>query len=80
MLALHQVEATEARYRCPVCGGDSRECQDPANSGAYVTKFGRCYVTRSHVWAMKTRTEDPDRQALVPRVEFHPERVRDVNP
>lgn len=79
-LALHQVEAEEEAHRCSVCGGDARECQDPANQRAFETKFGRCYRTRSVAKAAKKRNDaDTDQRALVASTIFHPDRVKTKN-
>lgn len=74
MLALRHLEAEEEANRCPVCGGDSRECQDPKNQNAFEANFKRCYVTRNLITAMKGREDDPHERALVPLTLYHPER------
>ena len=79
-LALHLVEVEEETHRCSVCGGDSRECQDPANQYAFETKFRRCYRTRSVAKAAKKRDDsDTDQRATVASTIFHPERVKTNN-
>lgn len=75
-LALASVEAEEAANRCPVCGGDKRECQDPKRQHAYSASFTRCYPTLAVGRAMKQRGDDPDSRALVAHTIFHPERVK----
>lgn len=75
-LSLHHYEAEEKSYRCPVCGGDSRECQDPAYQRAYEAAFTRCYRTRAVGHAMKSRSNDDDARALVASTRFHPDRVK----
>lgn len=78
-LALHHLEAEEESHRCPVCGGDSRECQDPDYQRAYEAAFTRCYRTRAVGWAMKGRENDADSRALVASTRFHPDRVKPKN-
>lgn len=78
-LALHQVEAEHEANRCPVCGGDARECQDPANGRAYTAEFTRCYRTKAIGKAMKSRDDDKDAAALVASTRFHPDRVKHTN-
>lgn len=78
-LALHHLEAEEEAHRCPVCGGDSRDCQNPANQRAYEAEFTRCYRTRVIGHAMKSRSNDDDSRALVASTRFHPERVKPTN-
>ena len=74
--ALHDVETDAETHRCPVCGGDARECQDPANQRAYEATFTRCFRTKAIGQAMKTRGEDDDSKALAASTRFHPERVK----
>lgn len=75
-LALHHLEQEEEQHRCPVCGGDSRECQDPANQRAYEAAFARCYRTKAVGKAARARADDKDGKALVATTRFHPERVK----
>lgn len=70
------VESDERARRCPVCGGDSRDCQDSANQAAYHVEWSRCYVTRAHSIAMRARESDPQAGALVPHITLDPSRVR----
>lgn len=70
VLALRHLETEEAANRCPVCGGDARECQDPANQRAYVAEFRRCYRSRAIQWAGRGRESDPDRSSLAPTTRF----------
>ncbi|MDN5685808.1 MAG: hypothetical protein L0G94_03875 [Brachybacterium sp.] len=78
-LALHYVEAEEESHRCPVCGGDARECQNPAYQRAYEAAFTRCYRTKVIGNAMKSRENDADSRALVASTRFHPDRVKPNN-
>lgn len=78
-LALHHLEAEQEANRCPVCGGDSRECQNPDYQRAYEAAFTRCYRTRTVGEAMKARENDPHSRALVASTRFHPERVKPTN-
>lgn len=79
-LALHHREREEQgekdQYECPVCGGDSRECQNPDYQRAYVASFKRCYRTKTVGIAMRGREDDPDSRALVAMTKFHPDRVK----
>lgn len=75
-LALAEVEAEAERNRCPVCGGDSRECQNSDNSRAFEAKFGRCYRTKAVSKAMDARADDNAAKALVASTVFHPDRVK----
>ena len=76
-LALHRVEQEEEANRCSVCGGDARECQDPANQRAYAAEFGRCFRTRNVAMATSNRHEDgPAARSLVVSTRFHPELVK----
>ena len=75
-LALHHLEAEEETHRCPVCGGDARECHDPDYQRAYEASFTRCYRTKTVGIAMRGREDDPDSRALVAMTRFHPDRVK----
>lgn len=79
-LALHRREREEQeerdQYECPVCGGDSRECQNPDYQRAYEASFTRCYRTKTVGIAMRGREDDPDSRALVAMTRFHPDRVK----
>lgn len=79
-LALHRREREEReekdQYECPVCGGDSRECQNPDYQRAYEASFTRCYRTKTVGVAMRGREDDPDSRALVAMTRFHPDRVK----
>lgn len=79
-LALHRRERDEQeekdQYECPVCGGDSRECQNPDYQRAYEASFTRCYRTKTVGIAMRGREDDPDSRALVAMTRFHPDRVK----
>ncbi len=79
-LALHRREREEQeerdQYECPVCGGDSRECQNPDYQRAYEASFTRCYRTKTVGVAMRGREDDPDSRALVAMTRFHPDRVK----
>lgn len=79
-LALHRREREEqeerGQYECPVCGGDSRECQNPDYQRAYEASFTRCYRTKTVGVAMRGREDDPDSRALVAMTRFHPDRVK----
>ena len=79
-LALHRREREEReekdQYECPVCGGDSRECQNPDYQRAYEASFTRCYRTKTVGIAMRGREDDPDSRALVAMTRFHPDRVK----
>jgi hypothetical protein len=74
--ALRQVEDVDEAHKCPVCGGDARECQDPKNQHAFETVFTRCYRTNSVSHAMDGRRGDPDARALAASTRFHPELVK----
>lgn len=78
-LALHTLEAEEKSHECPICGGDSRECQNPAYQRAYEAAFTRCYRTKTVGNAMKARQNDDASQALVASTRFHPDRVKQQN-
>ena len=82
-LALHKREQDEQaekdQYECPVCGGDSRECQNPDYQRAYEASFSRCYRTKAVGKAMAKRADDKDSKALVAMTRFHPERVKTKN-
>lgn len=78
-LALHYREAEEDQYRCPMCGGDKRECQDVANQHAYSTEYTRCYRTNAVSRASKSTENDQDSKSLVAHTKFHPERVKTKN-
>lgn len=78
-LALHMVEAEEALNRCSICGGDKRECQNPAYQRAYEAEFGRCFRTRNVDSAMRSRKDDEQVKSLVVNTRFHPERVKPEN-
>lgn len=65
----------EAR-KCSVCGGDSRECQDPAYGRAYEVTIGRCFRTKAVEKTTSRRGEDDHAGSLVASTIFHPERVK----
>lgn len=75
-LALHQIEQDEQANKCSVCGGDARECQDPANGRAYEVKLARCYRTKAVGKTMQRREGDKDSSAVVASTIFHQERVK----
>lgn len=81
-LSLHQRERDEQAekdtHECPICGGDSRECQNPDYQRAYEAEFGRCFRTKTVGKAMRGRADDPDSRALVAKTKFHPDRVKTI--
>lgn len=72
MLALEAVEAEEKAYACPICGGDSRECQAPESRFAYDHETRRCY--KQEVVMMNAERYAKDRMAgtIVPKVSRNP--------
>lgn len=76
LLALREVEAEDESNRCPTCGGDARECQDPANQRAFEAHFTRCYRTKAVARAMDARGDDRDGTSLVASTRFYPDRVK----
>lgn len=60
-----------------MCGGDARECQDPANQRAYDVALGRCYRTKTVAKATANRNDsDTDSRALIASTIYRPERVK----
>ena len=57
-LAPDVLDAERNARKCPACGGDPGECQDPDNQHAYVVTTRRCYRTRALAEAQKKRTQD----------------------
>lgn len=78
-LALHAHEAEVEANRCTQCGGDKRECQDPANQHAYGLEYARCYRTNTVSRNAKSTEKDQDPRSLVAFTRHHPERVKPHN-
>ena len=57
-MAEHVAQVEDEARKCPACGGDPGECQDPDNQHAYVVSTRRCYRTRALAEAQKKRTQD----------------------
>lgn len=64
------MEAEEEKNKCPICGGDAEQCQDPKNQRAFEAVFKRCYVGRAINAGMRARGDDPDAQSLVAFAKF----------
>ena len=64
-LADQQADAEAKARRCPACGGDATECQDPDNQHAYEVTLKRCYRSRAINDALKGRKDDPDKASLI---------------
>lgn len=58
--------------RCPACGGDSTECQDPDNQHAFEVVLKRCYRSRAINDALKARKDDPDKSSLIISAKVNP--------
>lgn len=75
VLALRDNERIADENRCPACGGDKRECQDPANGRAFDVALARCYRTKVVSRTLEAR-DDRDPRALVASTILRPERVK----
>ena len=58
------LDALEAS-RCPVCGGDPKECQDRANQFAYEFDGTFCYRTRAQLEFMDAKTKDNQKARII---------------
>ena len=71
-LTEQQADAEAKARRCPACGGDATECQDPDNQHAYEVALKRCYRSRAINDTLKTRKDDPDKASLIITAHLNP--------
>lgn len=69
-LGLATLEMEEEANRCPACGGDVRECQNPANRFKYDIESNKCFKQATVIRKSSSYMADKYASAIVPRIKI----------
>lgn len=73
MLHEEMLEREKTENKCPLCGGDKRECQNLANQNAYEAHAKRCYRSKAAMQEI-AKYNDDYQSTIVAKTQLNPEK------
>lgn len=75
-MAVDVADTEHAAKKCPACGGDPDECQNPDNQHAFEVTLRRCFKSRAVQEALTARKKDPHASSLVVTVKLNADKKK----